>query len=98
MSKISCKCKLIAILIFQVYCKFAGAPIQVNTTSNPYRTTLPTFRYESTTLNNLGDVVSLLKGKNINADYALTPAQISQVEAYSEFLKEKLHPALQYVW
>lgn len=71
--------------------------MEVTANNNPYRETLPTFRHGGTTLHNLRDVVNCLKEKNINADYALDIAQISQVDAYAEFLKEKLYPALQYV-
>lgn len=83
------------------YAKFAAVPLQVCVTNNPFRTpsgTLPVFRHGKQTLTDFSDIVSYLRKKNFSCDFGLTPKQCAECVAYVKFLREKLYPALQYVW
>ncbi|XP_066994057.1 metaxin-1 isoform X2 [Anabrus simplex] len=83
------------------YAKFSGVPLQIRPTNNPFRTpngTLPVFRHGKVVLSEFNEISSYLRKKNFSADFGLTPKQCAEVVAYSQLLKEKLYPGLQYVW
>ncbi|XP_046749580.1 metaxin-1 [Diprion similis] len=84
-----------------VYAKFSGAPVKINPTNNPFRTpngVLPVLHCGSETLDSVKDITAFFRKKNYTADFSLTPKQCAEVVAYDTMLKEKIYPALQYVW
>lgn len=83
------------------YAKFSGVPLKINPTSNPFRTpngTLPVLRCGGETLDSVKDITAFFRTRNYSADFGLTPKQCAEVVAYDTMLKEKIYPALQYVW
>ncbi|XP_032686554.1 metaxin-1 isoform X3 [Odontomachus brunneus] len=82
------------------YAKFNGVPLKVNLTSNPFKTPngrLPLLRAGINTLDTVKDILPFFKAKH-NSDCILTDNQYADVMAYDALLKEKLNPALQYIW
>ncbi|XP_076068140.1 metaxin-1 isoform X2 [Oratosquilla oratoria] len=85
----------------QAYVKFAGAPVSVVKKTNPFRTPkgqLPVFCCTDGPLTNFSEVTSFLRKQNYSCDYELSPKQCSEVVAYEHLLKEKLYPAIMYLW
>ncbi|XP_042907147.1 metaxin-1 [Parasteatoda tepidariorum] len=83
------------------YSKFSGAPIKVLKTNwclSRYGH-LPVFRHtKKNTLTTFDNIVSYLQKQNYNADVDLSPKQCSDIIAYTALLRDKLYPALLYVW
>lgn len=44
------------------------------------------------------DILPFFRAKHYNSDYTLTDKQCADVLAYDALLKEKLYPALQFIW
>ncbi|XP_015601462.1 metaxin-1 isoform X2 [Cephus cinctus] len=83
------------------YAKFSGVPLDVHATNNPFRTPngqLPVLRSGLNTLDSINDIIALFKQKNYNADISLTPRQCAEIVAYDTMIREKIYPALQYIW
>lgn len=81
------------------YAKFSGAPLKVSEIRRPWFATLPVMRHgPSTRLTKFEDIVSHLRKQNYSADVQLTAQQASDVKAYTAMLKQKLKPALLYMW
>ena len=83
------------------YAKFSGAPINFQESGNPFwtpKSTLPVFRHSGLQLTSFPMVVSHLQKMNYSADYNLTSKQQSEVVALSQYLEERLYPALLYVF
>lgn len=81
------------------YAKFSGAPLIVNEVRRPWFATLPVMRHgPSTRLTKFEDMVSHLRKQNYSADIQLSAQQSSDVRAYTAMLRQKLKPALLYLW
>uniref|UniRef100_A0A1B6KXI1 GST C-terminal domain-containing protein n=1 Tax=Graphocephala atropunctata TaxID=36148 RepID=A0A1B6KXI1_9HEMI len=83
------------------YCKFAGAPVNLNIKNHTFQTPsgkLPVFRHYKRTLCSFEAVSSYLTAKNLSPDFGLTQKEKADVVAFTMFLKEFLYPALLYVW
>ena len=88
-------------LQFMAYAKFSGAPINFHESGNPFwtpKSDLPVFRHGSDKFTSFPTVVSHLQKMNYSADYNLTSKQQSEVIALSQYLEERLYPALLYVF
>lgn len=81
--------------------KFNEIPLKVNVCSNPFRTPngrLPVLRtYDDGMLDSAKSIIEYL-GKKYNKENGLTQKLYADVIAYDELLKEKLYPALQFIW
>jgi len=44
------------------------------------------------------DILPFFRGKHYNSDYTLTDKQCADVMAYDALLKERLYPAIQFIW
>ncbi|KFM58101.1 Metaxin-1, partial [Stegodyphus mimosarum] len=82
------------------YTKFCGAPVKIKKTNWPLRHGhLPVFRHgKKNTFTTYDNIVSYLQRQNYNADEELTPKQCSDIIAYTALLRDKLYPALLYIW
>ncbi|GIY25286.1 metaxin-1 [Caerostris darwini] len=83
------------------YAKFSGAPIQIKRTNWPLSRYghLPVFRHgKKNTLTTFDNIVTYLQKQNYNADGDLTSIQCSDIIAYTALLRDKLYPALLYIW
>ncbi|XP_054720227.1 metaxin-1-like isoform X2 [Uloborus diversus] len=83
------------------YAKFSGAPLKVKKTNWPLSRYghLPVFRHgKKNTLTTFDNIVSYLQRQNYSADAELTPKQCADIIAYTALLRDKLYPALLYVW
>jgi len=88
-------------LQMMAYAKFSGAPINFHESGNPFwtpKSNLPIFRHGKIEFTSFPMVVSHLKEMNYSADYNLTPKQQAEVIALSQYLEERLYPALLYVF
>ncbi|XP_076675498.1 metaxin-1 [Andrena cerasifolii] len=84
-----------------VYAKFNDIPLKVNTSGNPFRTPngrLPVLRSHSRTLDAVKDIIEYFRENGYNTEYNLTRKECAKVVAYETLLKEKLYPALQFIW
>jgi len=50
------------------------------------------------TLDTVKDILPFFRGRNYNSDYILTEKQCADVMAYDALLKERLYPAIQFIW
>eukprot|EP00088_Acartia_fossae_P016312 TRINITY_DN19127_c0_g1_i3.p1 TRINITY_DN19127_c0_g1~~TRINITY_DN19127_c0_g1_i3.p1 ORF type:complete len:341 (-),score=55.41 TRINITY_DN19127_c0_g1_i3:207-1229(-) len=87
------------------YAKFCGAPITQKQTDNPFWSSsgnLPVFSHASSTTNTkLTDFSAIVKHLaicNYSTDHNLTAKQRAETDAFINLIKEKLSPALQYVF
>ncbi|XP_074113347.1 metaxin-1 isoform X2 [Cotesia typhae] len=83
------------------YAKFSNAPIKVNRTCNPFRTPhghFPVLRNGSNAIDSVPQIINFLKEKNYSPDTSLSSKERADIVSYEYLLKEKLYPALQYVW
>lgn len=75
--------------------------MKVNTSGNPFKTPngrLPVLRSHSRTLDSVKDIIEYFREKGYNTEYILTRKECAKVVAYETLLKEKLYPALQFIW
>lgn len=75
--------------------------MKINLSSNPFKTPngrLPLLRTGINTLDTVKDILPFFRAKHYNSDYTLTDKQCADVMAYDALLKEKLYPALQFIW
>lgn len=83
------------------YSKFSGAPVKIKKSNWPLSKHghLPVFKHgKKNTYTTFDDIVSHLQRQNYNTDDHLTPKQCSDIIAYTALLRDKLYPALLYVW
>lgn len=83
------------------YVKFSGAPVTIVKTNNPFRSPLgqlPCFKCTEGSFSDFTKITTFLRKQNYSCDYELTSKQCSEVIAYEQLLKEKLYPALMYLW
>ncbi|XP_012272254.1 metaxin-1 isoform X2 [Orussus abietinus] len=83
------------------YAKFSEAPLEVMATSNPFRAPkgqLPVLRCDAQTLATPKDITAFLNARNYTTDFGLNSKQCAEVLAYDTMLKDKLYPALQFIW
>ncbi|XP_076634745.1 metaxin-1 isoform X1 [Colletes latitarsis] len=84
-----------------VYAKFNGISLKVNTTGNLFNAPngrLPVLRCSSGTLDTVEEIINYLREQNINTEYVLSRKECATVVAYNSMLKEKLFPAIQFIW
>ncbi|XP_076758510.1 metaxin-1 isoform X1 [Xylocopa sonorina] len=84
-----------------VYAKFNGIPLKIDTSGNLFRTPngrLPVLKTSYGTFDAVKDIIRYFRGKNYNTEYGLSQKQCANVVAYDTMLKEKLYPALQFIW
>lgn len=88
-------------MLTQAYAKFANIPIRINPTSNPFTTPnghLPVLKCGNKTLDRLDDIIKFLRdNKHIN-NCTLNSKQSSDLLAFNSMLREKLYPAIQFMW
>ncbi|XP_011554316.3 metaxin-1 isoform X1 [Plutella xylostella] len=88
------------------YMKFIGVPVRVRECKSPFFTpkgTFPVMRDGSTVLTNFEAVVEHLKtlvreNQHYNTDVHLDSKLEAEASAFTQYLREKLYPALQYAW
>lgn len=83
------------------YAKFSGVRLVTKVTNNPFWTPngeLPVFRHGSHVFATFVEIANYLRKKNFSADFILTPKQSADVDAYSQLLRDKLYPCLQFIW
>lgn len=84
---------------FQAYAKFSGVSLKTNLSSNPFKTPngrLPLLRAGMNILDTVKDILPFF-AKHY-PDCILTDKNYADVMAYDALLREKLFPALQYIW
>ncbi|XP_076656015.1 metaxin-1 [Halictus rubicundus] len=84
-----------------VYAKFNGIPVKVNASNNPFSTPhgrLPVLRTSNSKFDTVREIILYFKQKNWNSESELSPKECTLIMAYNELLKEKLLPALQFIW
>ncbi|KAL1117797.1 hypothetical protein AAG570_004112, partial [Ranatra chinensis] len=85
----------------QAYAKIADLDLEVRFTNNPFwssKGALPVFYIGNQVYTSFEELVTYLKSKNIWPDYGLNAKEHAETTAYTNMLKEKLLPALLYVW
>ncbi|XP_078041455.1 metaxin-1 isoform X2 [Augochlora pura] len=85
----------------QAYAKFNGIPIKVNTSGNPYNTPhgrLPVLRTNDRKFDTVKEIILYFQEKQWNSETELNATECALILAYNELLKEKLLPALQFIW
>uniref|UniRef100_A0A0A9Z5R4 Metaxin-1 n=1 Tax=Lygus hesperus TaxID=30085 RepID=A0A0A9Z5R4_LYGHE len=88
-------------LQFLAYIKINAIDMKITNVNNPYFTPegkLPVIRLKDRNISRFEDLVKYMEDKNMNPDYGLNRKQQAEAQAYRTLLKEKLFPALQYVW
>ncbi|XP_068231703.1 metaxin-1 isoform X1 [Palaemon carinicauda] len=83
------------------YVKFSGAPVTIVKSSNPFRSPtgqLPVFKCSEGAFSEFSQVTTFLRKQNFSCDHELSAKQCSEVVAYEHLLREKLYPALVYLW
>ena len=91
---------MIDLKFFQAYAKFCGVDVKINPTCNPFRTPngkLPVLRHGTMIVDSLHEIIEIFRQKN-SLEYNLERRQCSEIMAYDHMLKEKLEPALQFIW
>lgn len=85
-----------------VYAKFAGAPLKVHKSSNPWRSpsgSLPALRTsKGEVFSRPSDIIIHLRKQKYNADYDLSAREGADTLAFTSLLEEKLLPALIYTF
>ncbi|XP_043601835.1 metaxin-1 isoform X4 [Bombus pyrosoma] len=81
-----------------VYAKFNDIPLKINATSNPFNGKLPILKTNDGTFNETKDIIEYFRGKNYNTEQNLSRKECAKIMAYDTMLKEKLFPALQFIW
>ncbi|KAL5004858.1 hypothetical protein ScPMuIL_018314 [Solemya velum] len=83
------------------YCKFAGVPVCVKKTNNPWKSPsgeLPVLIHGKVTETSINNIFGYLRKQNWGSDFDLTNKQSADVIAYTSLLEEKLLPALLHSW
>ncbi|XP_072938356.1 metaxin-1 isoform X2 [Epargyreus clarus] len=83
------------------YMKFIGVPVRVREASHLLFTpkgTLPVLRDGEKVLTNFEEVVDYLKSLHYSTDVHLNDKQAAEASVYTQYLRDKLYPAYQYVW
>ncbi|KAM3614596.1 uncharacterized protein V6R79_016574 [Siganus canaliculatus] len=89
-------------LVVLAYAQFAGAPLKLRKTSNPWRSpsgSLPALRTnQNETLSRPSDIIIHLRKQKYNADYDLSAKEGADSLAFVSLMEEKLKPALIYAF
>lgn len=83
------------------YARFNGIPIKVNTTNNPFTTPngqFPVLRTRFNNLDKIRDIVQYLNKLHSNSIPANDSIEHANILAYDAMLKDKLYPAMQFIW
>ncbi|XP_053976637.1 metaxin-1 isoform X1 [Hylaeus volcanicus] len=83
------------------YAKFNGISLKVNTSGNPFNALngrLPVLKSSSGTFDTVKEIVQYFREKNYNTESELTEKECAIVVAYDVMLKEKLLPAIKFIW
>ncbi|XP_015175035.1 PREDICTED: metaxin-1, partial [Polistes dominula] len=82
------------------YARFNGIPLQVKATNNPFKTSngrLPVLRTKHTCLDKVSEIILYLKKTNFeNSENG--SKEYAEFIAYDTMLKDKLYPAMQFIW
>ncbi|XP_014276155.1 metaxin-1 isoform X2 [Halyomorpha halys] len=81
--------------------KFSGKEYKIKVSKNPYWTpngTLPVVSHGKHVFHDYDEVMSYLRIKNVSPDHGLSTVEEADSLAYTYMVKEKLFPALQYIW
>ncbi|KAK9308849.1 hypothetical protein QLX08_001270 [Tetragonisca angustula] len=81
-----------------VYAKFNGIPLKVNAVGNPFNSNLPILKYNNYTFTKVKDIIEVFRENNYNTEQNLSRKECAKIMAYDIMLKEKLFPALQFIW
>ncbi|XP_073243464.1 metaxin-1-like isoform X2 [Porites lutea] len=84
-----------------VYAKFAGCPLKVNRSNNPWKSPvgkLPVLVSGEDVLTTSSKIMDYLREKNFNADYYLTAKQGADTLAFVSLVHRKLNPAILYTF
>jgi len=88
-------------LEMMLYVKFSGAPVTIKRTSNPMSSPakkLPAFVCSKGVFTDFPSMTAYLRKQNYGCDHELSAKQCADVIAYQYLLKERLYPALLYLW
>lgn len=89
-------------LVVLAYAQFAGAPLKLRKTSNPWRSpcgSLPALRTKQNgTLSRPSDIIIHLRKQKFNADFDLSAREGADSLAFISLMEEKLTPALIYAF
>ncbi|XP_076183687.1 metaxin-1 isoform X2 [Ptiloglossa arizonensis] len=83
------------------YAKFNDVPLKINTSGNPFNSPngrLPVLRNSSGTLDTITEIIQYFREQNYNTEYVLNRKECAKVLAYDTMLREKLFPAIQFIW
>lgn len=72
--------------------------MKINATSNPFNGNLPILKTNDGTFTETKDIIEYFRGKNYNTEQNLSRKECAKIMAYNTMLKEKLFPALQFIW
>nr|XP_032831791.1 metaxin-1-like isoform X1 [Petromyzon marinus] len=84
-------------LTVMAYAKFAGAPLKLQRTNNPWWTptgSLPVFKSGKNVITQPLQILDHLRKQNFNADYGLSPKEGADTLAFIALVEQKLQPAL----
>uniref|UniRef100_A0A6A7FRH2 Metaxin-1-like n=1 Tax=Hirondellea gigas TaxID=1518452 RepID=A0A6A7FRH2_9CRUS len=88
-------------LQMMLYVKFAGAPVTIIKSAMPASApsrSLPVFTCSEGNYTNFDSMTTFLRKQNYSCDHDLSGRQCADVLAYGNLLKDKLYPALLYLW
>lgn len=83
------------------YMKFIGVPVKVREVSNPFFTPkgcLPVLRDGRAVFSTFEEVVEYLKSLHFSTNFYLDGKKAAEATAFSQYLREKLLPAVQFAW
>ncbi|XP_003701385.1 metaxin-1 isoform X1 [Megachile rotundata] len=84
-----------------VYAKFSNIALKINKSSNLFKTPngrLPVLKSNNITLDKVKDIIGYLRENHYNTEYTLKRKECAKILAYDVMLKQKLFPALQFIW
>ena len=72
--------------------------MKVNAVGNPFNSNLPILKYNNYTFTKVKDIIEVFRENNYNTEQNLSRKECAKIMAYDIMLKEKLFPALQFIW
>ena len=72
--------------------------MKVNAVGNPFNNNLPVLKYNNYTFTKVKDIIEIFRENNYNTEQDLSRKECAKIMAYDVLLKEKLFPALQFIW
>ncbi|KAI4497147.1 hypothetical protein M0802_007631 [Mischocyttarus mexicanus] len=83
------------------YARFSGIPLQIQATNNPFKTSngrLPVLKTKHSSLDKINEIMLYLKKINVNLVTENGSKEYAEFIAYDTMLKDKLYPAMQFIW